>query len=126
MKALYIQHTTLPAEYLTLKISEFLKEDYANHDLTTQFSALNSLPIKKAHLIAEQELVFAGEPIINHMFKNCEINMKAHDGETCYKGDVMATICGEATLLLSNERVLLNLIQRLSGIASLTKMTISL
>ena len=121
MKTLYTQHTSLPPEYLASKILEFLKEDRANNDLTTQISTLNKLPIKKAYLIAEQELVFAGEPIVNHMLTQCKINTKKHDGETCYPGDVIATVCGKADLLLSNERVLLNLIQRLSGIASLTK-----
>ena len=121
MKTLYTQHTSLPAKYLKLKILEFLKEDCANHDLTTEFSTLNNSPIQQAYLIAEQNLVFAGTPIIDYMFKNCDIHMKVNDGDICYQGDVIGSICGKAHLLLSNERVLLNLVQRLSGIASLTK-----
>ena len=121
MKSLYVQHTQLPLDYLNLKITEFLKEDQANNDLTTQISTLNNQSVQKAQLIAEQNLVFSGKQIINYMFQNCEIIMHMDDGDVCADGDIIATIQGTASHLLSHERVLLNLIQRLSGITSITQ-----
>ena len=121
MKTLYAQHTKLSSKYLDLKIKEFLKEDQANNDLTTQISTLNNQNTQKAQLIAQQNLVFSGKQIINYMFQNCAVTMHIDDGDICADGDIIATITGGAAQLLSHERVLLNLIQRLSGITSITQ-----
>jgi len=120
MKALYTQQTNLPLEYVNLKIKEFLNEDRVPQDLTTQFTLLQKTIIIKADIIAEQNLIFAGGLIIKSIFRECDILMLAPDGSQFFPGDKIATIEGNAKTLLAKERVLLNLIQRLSGVASLT------
>tara|TARA_B100000029_G_scaffold497139_1_gene564365 strand:+ start:687 stop:1550 length:864 start_codon:yes stop_codon:yes gene_type:complete len=119
MKPLYTQHTTLSDKYICERFEFFLAEDRALHDLSTQFS-INQNAFVQAHLVAEETLIFVGTPILNAIFNNQRVELKINDGETCNAGDIIATITGPASLLLSYERILLNLIQRLSGIAFLT------
>ena len=120
MKTLYSQQTVLSSQYINSKIQEFLNEDYAHKDITTKFSLLKKSTIVIADIIAEQNLIFTGTPIIMSMFQDCQISIIIQEGNQCNTGDKLVRIIGDATLLLSRERVLLNLIQRLSGIASLT------
>ena len=120
MNTLYAQQTTLPSKYINSKVSEFLKEDYADQDITTQNLLLEINKTVTSNIVAEQKLIFVGEKIIKNIFKNCQIQHLIQDGQQCQSGDKIATIIGDPRLLLSRERVLLNLIQRLSGIATLT------
>ena len=119
MKPLYKQHTTIPEQYINDCFDRFLNEDQAYRDLSTQFS-INKQTWVTAHLIAEEPLIFTGEPILRTIFKKFDIYAMAAEGQACIAGDVLATIKAPANTLLSYERVLLNLIQRLSGIAFLT------
>ena len=120
MNTLYAQQTTLPSKYINSKVLEFLKEDYADQDITTQNLLLEINKTVTSNIVAEQKLIFVGEKIIKNIFKNCQIQHLIQDGQQCQSGDKIATIIGDPRLLLSRERVLLNLIQRLSGIATLT------
>ena len=120
MKPLYKQQTELSEAYIQKKLIEFLHEDNADSDLTTQFTLLNCTKQATAQIVAEEELVFAGATIIQNIFKEANIQSLISNGKPCKAGDVLATIVGDTQLLLSRERVLLNLLQRLSGIASLT------
>ena len=120
MKPLYTQHSTLPFDYIEKKLALFLKEDNIEKDLSTLFSTKTKDPQTTADLIAEEDLIIAGLPIINVMFKNYFIKQYKKEGDICQAGDILCSISAPASVLLSNERVLLNLIQRTSGIASLT------
>jgi len=119
MKPLYTQHTIIPEQYINDCFDSFLNEDQAHHDLSTQFS-INTQTSVYAHFIAEEPLIFAGEKILRTIFKKFDIQFMVADGQTCMAGDVLGSIKAPADILLSYERALLNLIQRLSGIAFLT------
>ena len=119
MKPLYTQHATIPEQYINDCFDRFLNEDQAHRDLSTQF-ATNKHTSVCAHFIAEEPLIFAGEPILRAIFKKFDIQYMAVDGQACMAGDVLGSIKAPADIMLSYERVLLNLMQRLSGIAFLT------
>lgn len=121
----YPQIRKLPKAYIIGKIKEFLLEDLPQGDITTESIFKNNFQLKKnitAILQSEEELIFAGEQLLPYFFDNkCEINLLATDGKNIKKSEVIAEINGDAELILSRERIMLNLLQRLCGIATLTK-----
>lgn len=100
-----------------------LKEDIGNGDITT-----NSLiPIDlqtKATMVAKSTGVIAGLAIAEYVFRtlSADITWKAfvNDGDKVSKGDLILEISGSYRALLTGERVALNFLQRMSGIASMT------
>jgi len=120
MKVLYTQHSKLTSQYIDQKLNDFLIEDHADTDLTTKVTLLNKPSTATAKIVVEQKLIFVGTDIIKRIFNDADINILVSEGTKCVPGDVVATIKGEPQLLLSRERVLLNLLQRLSGVATLT------
>ena len=120
MKVLYTQHSKLTSQYIDQKLNDFLIEDHADTDLTTRVALLNKPSTATAKIVVEQKLIFVGTDIIKRIFNDADINILVSEGTKCVPGDVVATIKGASQLLLSRERVLLNLLQRLSGVATLT------
>ena len=105
-------------------ISNALREDIGPGDLTTE--ALIQPDIEgKAELIAKELLILAGIEVAREVFHqvNQDINFLGRhtDGEDLSSSTVIATISGPLRSLLTAERVALNLLQRLSGIATLTR-----
>jgi nicotinate-nucleotide pyrophosphorylase (carboxylating) len=105
-------------------ISNALKEDIGPGDLTTE--ALIPPDIEgRAELIAKEPLILAGIEVAREVFHqiNQDINFLGRhtDGEELSASTVIATISGQLASLLTAERVALNLMQRLSGIATLTR-----
>lgn len=122
----YPIYNKLPKEYIQKKLKEFFDEDIPNLDITTTLT-ISKDEKSKAVLEAEDELVFAGVEIIKAIFGNdndnddeFELEIHVNDGDKLKFGDKIATIIGSSQKILEKERVLLNLIQRLSGIATLT------
>ncbi len=113
------QHTILSPEFVKKKLEEFFVEDCIDNDITTS-SIQTSGHTTRAVFIAKEPLLFAGAEIIKQGFSNCTIDDIVNDGEKLNKGDIIATMHGNIDALLKKERVVLNLIQRLSGIASTT------
>lgn len=111
----------IPEFFLKKKIEEFLLEDAPQGDITT--SPIFDFPKRiSARIIAKEELVFAGWQIIDHFFKDSfDVEIHFDDGIIVGKNNVLATIVGAADKILTRERVLLNLLQRTCGIATLTK-----
>ncbi|THB73758.1 MAG: carboxylating nicotinate-nucleotide diphosphorylase [Desulfobulbaceae bacterium] len=109
---------------LTETISAFLREDIGRGDLTSE-SIFHSDEIGKAHLIARESFrVAGGEQVAARVFKtqNPAI-MTSHpvaDGSKVSAGDRLLSVEGPVIDLLKAERVALNLLQRVSGIATLT------
>ena len=114
----YPQHLHLPEEYIREKISEFLAEDMPNGDVTTDsFIPETSQVTAKIHAL--EKLTFAGAEIVPHCFgASCRVQMYKSDGEMVESGEILGQIRGPTQIILSCERVMLNLIQRLCGIAS--------
>ncbi|MBC8213424.1 MAG: carboxylating nicotinate-nucleotide diphosphorylase [Candidatus Marinimicrobia bacterium] len=117
----YTQYKTLSEEYVRGKIQQFLEEDIPKGDITT-ISTVPSDSCSVAEFQAVEEMVFSGEYVIPFSFsKKCETEMFVSDGEKLSKGQKIATVKGPSSEILSRERTVLNLIQRLCGIATLTR-----
>ena len=116
----YPQHKKLSDEYIIGKIADFLVEDIPNGDITTESTTPDNSEIT-AEIHAVEKLVFAGSEIIPHCFgQNCQVTINHKNGAMLSKGDVIGVVTGSAREILSHERVMLNLIQRLCGIATLS------
>ena len=106
-------------------IQSFLQEDIGRGDLTSE-SIFSSEEVGTAHLVAREEFVVAGvDKVAAEVFRvqNSDISTSAgiDDGEVASKGDVLLTVSGPVIDLLKAERIALNLLQRLCGIATLTQ-----
>lgn len=102
-----------------------LEEDIGNGDITTAFLIPEDSE-SRALIIAKGNFVVAGIPFIKEVFsffnREVRFNVFINDGSKVMKGDVIAEVSGRTKVLLSGERVSLNILQRLSGIATLTNM----
>ena len=103
-------------------IDRFLKEDLGNRgDITSDslFTSENS----KAKIIAKEEGILAGIEEIKKIFKKLKVktNFFSNDGDFVKKYDIIAEINGKATSILKGERLALNILGRMSGIATETK-----
>ena len=111
----------LSDEYILKKLSEFWEEDMPSGDETT-LSTIPENSYVRAEIQAVEEMVFAGKLIIPHCFGNdCRVEIDLEDGDTLVAGELMGKIRGPARVILSRERVMLNLIQRLCGIATVSR-----
>lgn len=104
--------------------SAFLAEDIGRGDVTTQATVRPSVR-GRGRFLAKQPLVVAGLEVAEAVFSNLEPGMEleafVYDGERAEQGQEFARIEGLAQVLLMGERTALNLIQRMSGIATLTR-----
>src|ERR1700744_2692120 len=99
-----------------------LMEDAPWGDITSQ-SLLPADARISAQLVAREKGILCGEDIFAaamRMTGTMVIQFAVHDGEQFAKGEVLATVDGQAQTVLQAERVALNFVQRLSGIATLT------
>ncbi|TFB23873.1 carboxylating nicotinate-nucleotide diphosphorylase [Filobacillus milosensis] len=113
---------------LKQQLEHFFIEDIGYQDLTTE--SIFDERHGKIIVISKSEGYFCGEDIITYGFKlfnpTIDVNVSVHDGENIYLGQTLAQIVGPIIELLQAERVILNLIQRLSGITTKTKMATEL
>ncbi|MGQ9896841.1 MAG: carboxylating nicotinate-nucleotide diphosphorylase [Acidobacteriota bacterium] len=105
-------------------ITQFLAEDIGRGDVTTD--AILTQEVKaRGHFLAKQKLILAGLEVAEMVFQwfNPEIQIETFylDGDTVPAGKEIARVVGPAHMLLAGERVALNLLQRMSGIATLTQ-----
>lgn len=101
-----------------------LAEDLGTGDLTSD-SVIPEDARLVATLGAREPLVLAGLPAALAVFRaldpRCRIDVRHTDGDRVPKGDVVGTVEGAARGLLSAERTALNILQHLSGVATLTR-----
>ena len=104
-------------------IESALAEDIHTGDITT-LSVLPKPRSMRARLIAKEPMVLAGVAVARRVFAMLDpaTGFSAHfaDGDRLEKGDVIARMEGDAASLLQGERVSLNLLQRMCGIATQT------
>ncbi len=104
-------------------IENALLEDIHTGDITTRAVVPESRNLR-AKLIAKEPMILCGIDVAARVFhfldETIQFNSACRDGSRLGKGDTIAELCGEAAYLLQGERVALNLIQRMSGIATLT------
>jgi nicotinate-nucleotide pyrophosphorylase (carboxylating) len=102
----------------------FLKEDLGAGDITTD-ALVPATQRARGSLIAKAPLVLAGLDLFMEIFRLLDPTASAvfahKDGDALRSGDAPAHVTASARALLSGERVALNLLQRLSGIATLTR-----
>ncbi|TWO03352.1 putative nicotinate-nucleotide pyrophosphorylase [carboxylating] [Bacillus licheniformis] len=108
-------------------LKEFFKEDIGRGDLTSE-AVFDDNHQCEAVITAKDDGLFAGELVILEGFRLLDETIAVHmlktDGEAVRKGETIARLKGRAASLMTGERVVLNLIQRMSGIATLTKQSI--
>ena len=114
------QIASLDKDYINKKLEQFFIEDNIFDDITTT-STQNKNNHAEAVFLAKEDLLFVGKQIILQGFKKCAFKHVAEDGTYLKKGSQIAALSGPIVEILKKERVILNLIQRLSGIASTTQ-----
>ncbi len=105
------------------QIALFLREDLGRGDITTQ-SIVARNTRARARFVAGEKMIVAGLEAAEEVFLTLDSQQQLEafvaDGEEVEAGKVIARMVGFADVLISAERVALNLLQRLSGIATLT------
>jgi len=103
---------------------QVLQEDIGQGDLTTNTTVPDDCWVQ-AHLLAKDEGVLCGLPLFKRVFflldESINVKLLVEEGASVEPGQVLAELQGPARSLLTGERVALNLLQRLSGVATATK-----
>ncbi len=111
---------TLQADQL---IREALREDISSEDVTTN-SVMKEAVKGEVDLICKQDGIIAGLDVFRRVFQlldeKTEVEFYCADGDEVKKGQLMGKVTGDIRVLLSGERVALNYLQRMSGIATYT------
>lgn len=114
----------ITSSFLRSLVQAALREDGAFDDITTLSVVPKNLKAR-AILLAKQDLVVCGMPLVKEAFRQLDpqskIKVQIQEGKFAKAGNTIATIQGKARALLSAERVALNFLQHLSGIATLTQ-----
>ena len=112
--------TTLQADHLIL---EALREDISSEDVTTN-SVMKEAVTGEVELICKQDGIIAGLDVFKRVFELLDADTKVEfyckDGDEVKSGEQMGKVIGDIRVLLSGERVALNYLQRMSGIATYT------
>ena len=105
-------------------IQSWLVEDIGRGDRTTQGIASITSQSGQAEFVSKQAGVVAGLPIAERVFRlldeRVQFEAKVFEGDTCQVGQTLARVEGPLNVLMTGERVALNLTMHLSGIATLT------
>jgi len=111
----------LDKNFVRKKLLEFLEEDVGHQDITTD--SLDTDRYIEAYMIAKEEGVLAGIEFAKDVYNlvgDCKLENFVKDGASIKKGDILAIAYGSGKSILKAERLSLNIVQRLSGIATLT------
>lgn len=103
-------------------INDALKEDIPYGDITASAIVTNGSKAK-ASLIAKEDGIICGLPVFERVFTSLgDVTFKSfiNEGSSVTKGDIIGELYGDALNILMGERVALNLLQKMSGIATLT------
>ncbi|WP_266368578.1 carboxylating nicotinate-nucleotide diphosphorylase [Tellurirhabdus rosea] len=116
-----------------MTLQEFIKlalaEDIGDGDHTS----LSTIPAdarRRARLLVKQDGLLAGVEVAQAIFQEVdptfEVHVYKHDGDTIHYGDIVLTVSGNARNILTAERLVLNCMQRMSGIATHTHAMVAL
>ena len=116
-----------------MTLQEFIKlalaEDVGDGDHTS----LSTIPAdaqKRARLLVKQDGVLAGVEVAEAVFREVDPDLQVHinirDGSAIHYGDIVLTVSGRAQSILKAERLVLNCMQRMSGIATHTRTMVSM
>ncbi len=106
-----------------------LEEDIHGEDVTTN-SILNECKKASVDLICKEDGIIAGLTVFERVFtlldENTKVEYYVKDGDSITAGQKIASVIGDARVLLSGERTALNYLQRMSGIATYTNSIVKL
>jgi nicotinate-nucleotide pyrophosphorylase (carboxylating) len=116
-----------------MTLQEFIKlalaEDVGDGDHTS----LSTIPAdaqKRARLLVKQDGVLAGVEVAEAVFREVDPDLQVHvniqDGAAIHYGDIVLTVSGRAQSILKAERLVLNCMQRMSGIATHTRTMVNM
>lgn len=107
------------------EIARFLEEDVGRGDITSQL-VLPDAARCRGRIVAKERSVLAGLAQAGTVFAHLGVQFRpqARDGAWVAKGKAVATVEGSAKAVLAGERLALNIIQRMSGIATLTRQAV--
>ncbi|MBP3951420.1 carboxylating nicotinate-nucleotide diphosphorylase [Bacillus suaedae] len=109
------------------QLEHFFIEDIAEGDVTTE-SIIGKENRARAMILAKENGIMAGSNVVTLGYelidRSIKVDLKVKDGDRFKAGEVIGYIEGPVCQLLAGERVILNLLQRMSGIASLTNAVI--
>lgn len=118
------KRTDLNRETVDQLIRHALVEDIGKGDITTQLTIPEEKNIK-AHILAKEDCVVCGIDIAARTFelvdKSVEFKAFCREGQKVQKNKIMAVVSGKARSILNAERVALNMLSLLSGIATKTR-----
>lgn len=118
------KRTDLNKETVDQLIRHALVEDIGKGDITTQLTIPENKDIK-AHLLAKEDCVVCGIDIAGRTFelvdKNIDFKAFCREGQKVAKNKILAVVSGKARSILNAERVALNMLTLLSGIATKTR-----
>ena len=119
----------LSADEIQCAVRAALAEDIGPGDVTTLATVPESA-MASAEMVAREPLVLAGlacaEVAFSELDRALHMVPHAEDGESCATGQVLLQVTGPARAILMAERVALNFVQRLSGVATLTAQFVAL
>ena len=117
-----MNHITMTLQMDQLILSA-LQEDISSEDVTTN-AVMREAVQGEVDLICKQDGIIAGLDVFERTFKlldkDTQVEFFCHDGDAVQNGQLMAKVYGDIRVLLSGERVALNYLQRMSGIATYT------
>lgn len=117
----YNQVKEIPKDYLKSRLDYFLEEDSPNGDITTE-GTVSPDSVVKAQLIAKDNLVLSGINVLEAIFgDNIKLDIFFNDGDRVTNREIIASIEGNSIEILRKERIFLNLMQRMCGIATTTR-----
>ncbi|MCD8502930.1 MAG: carboxylating nicotinate-nucleotide diphosphorylase [Bacillaceae bacterium] len=106
----------------------FFEEDIGFGDITSS-SIFNKDDIGSGTFLIKADGIFCGKEVIREGFKfineKIDVHVTVNDGDPVKEGDIIAKVTGPVLDLLAAERVILNLVQRMSGIATVTRQAVS-
>ena len=98
-------------------------EDIGDGDHTT-LCCIPPTAVSESKLLIKEEGIFAGEEIARQVFHrfdpSLQVEVYIHDGAHVHPGDIVMSVRGKIQSLLQTERLMLNILQRMSGIATMT------
>lgn len=106
-------------------LENWLLEDIGRGDFTTQGLLNDKIEINQGIWVAKEDGVIAGLPIAARVFqlldRETQFTFEVQEGDYCLSGTKIASLQGSREALLTGERVALNLVMRLSGVATATR-----
>ena len=112
-------------------IKQWLQEDIGNGDITTNGTVNPEIKSKAKMMVKESDgVIFCGLPIIQHLIKvfdpQVSITKSVNEGDLVHNKELAVIFTGSAASLLTLERVMLNLVQRMTAIATQTKQCVEI